>query len=121
MTKKPKKKSAQEHAATRLVGRIAAMEAEEFFGRLRESAVWNSAEQRRAEKFQEIMQSLSAILGPGVDLKQEAIDAIEMWEETAKTEDASPDLWTPFELLLGGYHKICEEVLRIQDDLGGLR
>jgi len=119
MTKEQKKKSTHKHRATSLVSRIAAMEAEEFLRRLRESTVWNSAEQRRAEKFQEIIRSLSTTLGPGVDLEQEAMDAIEMFEETVEMGHASPDLLTPLELLLGDYHNVCEEILNIQDTFAG--
>ena len=119
MTKEQKKESTRKHRGTSLVSRIAAMEAEEFLRRLRESTVWNSAEQRRAEKFQEIIRSLSTTLGPGADLEQEAMDAIEMFEETVEMEHASPDLLTPLELLLGDYHNVCEEILNIQDTFAG--
>jgi hypothetical protein len=115
MTKKPKKKSAKERIAASL-SRIEIIEAEEFARRLLGNAGWNSAEERREKKFQEIMQSLSAILGPNVDLEQEATAALEMWDETVGMEDALRDQ-TPFELLLREYHNISKEMMRIQDDL----
>jgi hypothetical protein len=115
MTKKPKKKSANEHIAADL-SRIDVIEAEEFARRLLGNPEWNSAEERREKKFQEIMQSLSAILGPNVDLEQEATAALEMWDETVGMEDAQRDQ-TPFELLLREYHNLSKEMTRIQDDL----
>jgi hypothetical protein len=118
MTKKSNKKGAERRTAASLVRRIAAREAEELLQHLGRYAEWNSAEKRREEKFQEIRRSLAAILGTDVDVEQEAIDAVEMWEETVGTEeDASADLKSPFELLLSDYHQICEEMLRIQDEL----
>jgi hypothetical protein len=115
MTKKPKKKSAKELIAADL-RRIEVIEVEEFARRLLRNAEWNSAEKRREEKFQEIMQSLSAILGPNVDLEQEAAAALEMWDETVGMEDAQRDQ-TPFELLLREYHNLSKEMMRIQGDL----
>jgi hypothetical protein len=118
MTKKSNRKGAGKRPAASFISRITAMEAEELLRCLGGRAEWNSAEKRREEKFQEITQSLAAILGPKVDLEQEAMDAIEMWAETAEIEDdVSPDLRTPFELLLSDYHQICEEILRIQENL----
>jgi hypothetical protein len=115
MTKRPNKKSANERIAASL-SRIEVIEAEEFARRLLGDAEWNSAEGRREEIFQKIMQSLSAILGPNVDLEQQATAALEMWDETVGMEDAPRDQ-TPFELLLREYHNISKEMMRIQDDL----
>jgi hypothetical protein len=115
MTKKPKKKSANERIAADL-GCIDVIEAEEFARRLLGNAECNSAEERREKKFQEIMQSLSAILGSNVDLEQEATDALEMWDEAVGMEDALRDQ-TPFELLLREYHNLSKVLMRIQDEL----
>jgi hypothetical protein len=115
MTKKHTKKSASRRIAVSLSS-IELIEAEEFARRLLGNAGWNSAEERREKIFQEIVQSLSATLGPNVDLEQEATAALEMWDETVGMEDAVSDQ-TPFELLLREYYNISKEMVRIQDDL----
>jgi hypothetical protein len=117
MTKKSNTKSAKQQIGSGFVSRITAMEAEEFFQRLGGCAEWNNAEKRRQEKLREITRLLSAVLGTDVDPEQEAMNAIKMWDETTGMEDAPRELRTPFELLLGDYRNICEEILRIQEDL----
>ncbi|MGB6657762.1 MAG: hypothetical protein WBE90_01345 [Xanthobacteraceae bacterium] len=72
-----------------------------------------AAEERRAKKFQEIMQSLSTALGPDVDLEKEAKDAIEQWEEAAEMKMPPTEPSTPLKQLLREYHDICEEILDI--------
>ena len=106
---KTQKKRANERIAASL-SRIEVIEAEEFARRLLGNAEWNRVEERREKKFQEIMQSLSAILGPNVDLEQEATAALEMWDETVGMEDALRDQ-TPFELLLREYYYISKEMI----------
>lgn len=46
----------------------------------------NAAEERRVRKLQQIKQLLSIVLGPDVDLNQEAEDVIKQWEETVEME-----------------------------------
>ena len=41
----------------------------------------NAAEERRVRKLQQIKQLLSIVLGPDVDLNQEARDVIKQWEK----------------------------------------
>jgi hypothetical protein len=45
---------------------------------------WSAAEERPIRKLQQIKQLLSLVLGPDVDLNQEAKDVIKQWEETVE-------------------------------------
>jgi hypothetical protein len=50
----------------------------------------NAAEERRVRKLQQIKQLLSIVLGPDVDLNQEARDVIKQWEKTVEMEVRPP-------------------------------
>ena len=77
---------------------------------------WDDAERRRAEKFNEIKQLLAETLGPNADLEEEALDAIDEWENTVEMEDAPIAATTPLQRLLREYHYICEEILDLDED-----
>jgi hypothetical protein len=121
MTKKLRRKGAKGQTTVTFLGSIETIEAEELVRRLRGSDQWNSAEKRRAQIFQEIVRSLSAMLGPDADLEREVMDAINIWAETVELEDAPHDLITPLELLLGEHYNIGVEMSRLRNDLCRLR
>ena len=76
----------------------------------------NAAEERRVRKLQQIKQLLSIVLGPDVDLNQEAKDVIKQWEETVEMEVRPPGPKTPLQSLLREYHDICEDIQDIEGE-----
>jgi hypothetical protein len=74
----------------------------------------NAAEERRVRKLQQIKQLLSIVLGPDVDLNQEAEDVIKQWEETVEMEVRPSGPKTPLQCLLREYHDICEDIHDIE-------
>jgi hypothetical protein len=76
----------------------------------------NAAEERRVRKLQQIKQLLSIVLGPDVDLNQEAEDVIKQWEETVEMEVRPPGPKTPLQSLLREYHDICEDIHDIEGE-----
>jgi hypothetical protein len=74
----------------------------------------NAAEERRVRKLQQIKQLLSIVLGPDVDLNQEAKDVIKQWEETVEMEIKPSGPKMPLQSLLREYHEICEDIHDIE-------
>ena len=74
----------------------------------------NIAEERRVRKLQQIKQLLSIVLGPDVDLNQEAKNLIDQWQ--AAMEIRPPKTQTPLQCLLREYHEIREGILDTEDE-----